>query len=199
MAASNASAGAVEAKKSPQKAGKKSDLSAKVKRVNPGLSRKETDRLAIAFDMFDTDKDGTIGRHDVKLVLQRFTSEGELSPGVDVGIMLEQFQEDYGSENNPSTPRVGFTDFKKTMKRGISQNLEEDMLLKDSFQLFDTDKDGFISQDELKENIAKFDESLTDAEIDEIFREADQNRDGKIDLEEYLGLMDAIGSMSKYQ
>jgi len=192
MAASNASAGAVEAKKSP-------DLSAKVKRVNPGLSRKETDRLAIAFDMFDTDKDGTIGRHDVKLVLQRFTSEGELSPGVDVGIMLEQFQEDYGSENNPSTPRVGFTDFKKTMKRGISQNLEEDMLLKDSFQLFDTDKDGFISQDELKENIAKFDESLTDAEIDEIFREADQNRDGKIDLEEYLGLMDAIGSMSKYQ
>jgi len=85
------------------------------------------------------------------------------------------------------------------MKRGISQNLEEDMLLKDSFQLFDTDKDGFISQDELKENIAKFDESLTDAEIDEIFREADQNRDGKIDLEEYLGLMDAIGSLSKYQ
>jgi len=193
MAASNASAGAVEAKKSPQKAGKK------LKRVNPGLSRKETDRLAIAFDMFDTDKDGTIGRQDVQLVLERFTSDGAISPGVNVGDLLEQFQEDYGSENNPSTPRVGFTDFKKTMKRGISQNLEEDMLLKDSFQLFDTDKDGFISQDELKENIAKFDESLTDAEIDEIFREADQNRDGKIDLEEYLGLMDAIGSLSKYQ
>jgi len=192
MAASNASAGAVEAKKSP-------DLSAKVKRVNPGLSRKETDRLAIAFDMFDTDNDGTIGRQDVKLVLERFTSEGELSPGVDVGIMLESFQADYGSENDPSTPRVGFSDFKKTMKKGISQNLDDDMLLKDSFQLFDTDRDGFISHNELKENLAKFDDTLKDSEIDEIFEQADQNKDGKIDLEEYLGLMDAIGSMSKYQ
>jgi len=149
--------------------------------------------------MFDRDNDGTIGREDVKLVLQRFTSEGELSPGVDLGPMLEQFQEDYGPEIEPTTPRVGFQDFKKTMKRGISQNLDEDMVLKDSFQLFDTDKDGFISRDELRENIAKFDETFTNEEIDQIFTQADTNKDGKIDLDEYLGLMEAIGSMSKYQ
>ena len=50
-----------------------------------------------------------------------------------------------------------------------------DMVLKDSFQLFDTDKDGFISRDELRENIAKFDETFTNEEIDQIFTQADTN------------------------
>jgi len=175
---------------------KQTDLKVKTKepknvlKKRVSLTRQQTDKLHLVFDMFDENKDGTIDRNNVENVLKKFSSTGALSPGVDINLMVEQFKSEDSS--GTSTPRVGFTDFKKTMKRSVSNQLGDDFYLNESFGLFDTDQDGFISLKELQANLPKFDSDFSEKEIERIFDLADANKDGKIDKHEYITLMNSL-------
>lgn len=50
-----------------------------------------------------------------------------------------------------------------------------------SLQVFDRDNNGFISAAELRHVMTSIGEKLTDDEVDEMIREADQDGDGRID------------------
>lgn len=52
-------------------------------------------------------------------------------------------------------------------------------------QVFDRDNNGFISAAELRHVMTSIGEKLTDDEVDEMIREADQDGDGRIDCEFY--------------
>ena len=47
--------------------------------------------------------------------------------------------------------------------------------------MFDRDNNGFISAAELRHVMTSIGEKLTDDEVDEMIREADQDGDGRID------------------
>jgi calmodulin len=49
------------------------------------------------------------------------------------------------------------------------------------FKVFDRDNNGFISAAELRHVMTSIGEKLTDDEVDEMIREADQDGDGRID------------------
>ncbi len=49
------------------------------------------------------------------------------------------------------------------------------------WQVFDRDNNGFISAAELRHVMTSIGEKLTDDEVDEMIREADQDGDGRID------------------
>ena len=61
--------------------------------------------------------------------------------------------------------------------------------LQDIFDQFDKDKDGKISDKELKNAMVSMGQSPTDDEISEMMREVDLNQDGKIDFDEFMILM----------
>ncbi|AWP18776.1 putative calcium-binding protein 5 isoform 6 [Scophthalmus maximus] len=62
--------------------------------------------------------------------------------------------------------------------------------LKDAFREFDIDGDGSITSDELRHAMVKLlGEQTSKNEIDAVVREADNNGDGTVDFEEFVGMM----------
>jgi len=55
--------------------------------------------------------------------------------------------------------------------------------------VFDKDGSGKISKQELKEVMKNLGENLSDQEITEMIREADDNGDGEVDFEEFVKMM----------
>lgn len=55
--------------------------------------------------------------------------------------------------------------------------------LRGAFEVFDQDKNGTISADELRKVLTSIGDDVTDADVDEMLKLADVNGDGSIDCE----------------
>lgn len=55
--------------------------------------------------------------------------------------------------------------------------------IREAFKVFDRDNNGYISAAELRHVMTSIGEKLTDDEVDEMIREADQDGDGRIDCQ----------------
>ncbi len=69
------------------------------------------------------------------------------------------------------------------------KNIPEDEELRQAFKVFDADGNGTISKVELKRVMDMLGEKLSDAQIDEMMKEADLNGDGEIDFFEFKKMM----------
>lgn len=72
------------------------------------------------------------------------------------------------------------TEFLTMMARKMKDTDSEDEI-REAFKVFDRDNNGFISAAELRHVMTSIGEKLTDDEVDEMIREADQDGDGRID------------------
>lgn len=87
---------------------------------------------------------------------------------------------------------IDFDEFLAFLKRSYKEPDEVKMELKKAFQVFDLNKDGFISRAELQSVLTKMGETLTEKEVDEMMEKADKNGDGKIDYDGKLFLVKLI-------
>jgi calmodulin len=77
------------------------------------------------------------------------------------------------------------TEFLTMMARKMKDTDSEEEI-REAFKVFDRDNNGFISAAELRHVMTSIGEKLTDDEVDEMIREADQDGDGRIDCESSL-------------
>jgi len=61
--------------------------------------------------------------------------------------------------------------------------------LKDAFRLYDKDGQGFITTKTLKEILHEIDEGLSDADLDGIIEEVDEDGSGTVDFDEFMEMM----------
>ncbi len=152
------------------------------------LSKEEIQKYKAAFDMIDRDGEGSISAKELHRAMKNFGNEKSLK---EVKEMLSEFDSDHSGE-------VNFEEFvlfiQKTQEEDAgdeqqnektAQEKEEDEILK-AFQTFDKSGDGYLSCNEFRHILMNLGNQFTSKEVDEIFREADVNRDGHIDYKEFI-------------
>ena len=80
------------------------------------------------------------------------------------------------------------TEFLTMMARKMKDTDSEEEI-REAFKVFDRDNNGFISAAELRHVMTSIGEKLTDDEVDEMIREADQDGDGRIDCTAFRSII----------
>ncbi|KAJ3561276.1 hypothetical protein NPX13_g9009 [Xylaria arbuscula] len=83
----------------------------------------------------------------------------------------------YGRKQSDEFGRAEFL----TMMARKMKDTDSEEEIREAFKVFDRDNNGFISAAELRHVMTSIGEKLTDEEVDEMIREADQDGDGRID------------------
>ena len=82
---------------------------------------------------------------------------------------------------------IDFNEFLSMMASKMSGNLDEEW--KTSFKVFDKNSNGYIERDELEQMMIRLGENLTEKEIDAMIKEADSDKDGRVNFKEFLAMM----------
>ena len=131
-----------------------------------------------AFNMFDTNHDGTINSQKI----------GELMRKLGKNPTESQLNQIIGNIAKNGSKQIGFDDFVELMEQKNKENDPEIEII-NMFQIFNKENNGLISNEELFHIIRTFGETLTDEEIREIITEADVDGDGYINYEEFVRMM----------
>jgi len=130
------------------------------------------------FRVFDKNGDGKITKEELKKAL---SSRKVSSSDEDIDRIMGKVDVDGNGE-------IDFEEFCALMSTPI-ETLSPEEEMKEAFRVFDTDGDGVISKEELKQVMQQLDPDMSDADIDDMMHEADTNKDGKIDFNEFKRMM----------
>ncbi|CAD8065242.1 unnamed protein product [Paramecium sonneborni] len=146
--------------------------------VKQNLSRDEVIELKKAFDLFDDDGSGTIDPAELKGAFEELGLRAQNK-------MIYQVLGEIDQDNQGG---FSFDNFIKLAT--AKQNLKETRgSLMRTFNLFDLNREGRITWDELKRVSADLGDDLSDEEIKKIFRKADLNDDGFVTFDDFYNMM----------
>lgn len=131
------------------------------------------------FRDLDRDGNGFIDESELATALRR----------VGLNPSLKEIQSMIGEVDSDGNRKLDFDEFLRYVKHTYKDPDEIRCNLTEAFKIFDANKDGFISREELKAVLTKMGEKLSEKEFDEMVRVADSNGDGRIDYEEYVNMM----------
>ncbi|KAL9316874.1 hypothetical protein ACSQ67_017875 [Phaseolus vulgaris] len=165
--------------------------------IAESLSEEEIAGLREMFQAMDTDNSGAITFDELKAGLRRYGStlkdieirdlmEAQLLTGlicyrfIDPPYLIPLTQAD--------VDKSGTIDYGEFIAATVHLNkLEREEHLIAAFQYFDKDGSGYITVDELQQACAEH--NMTDAFLEDIIREVDQDNDGRIDYGEFAAMM----------
>ena len=146
------------------------------------MTAEQLDELKEAFNLFDKDHDGTITLEELSGVLQALG----IKPVADeLQIMMNSVDLDQNGV-------IDFGEFCELMRTHLyaeGDEPNEDDELTEAFRVFDTNGDGYISEEELKQALLNLGEQLTGSELKDMIKAADKDGNGKIDYAEFVAMM----------
>jgi calcium-dependent protein kinase len=141
------------------------------------LTNDERKQVRDAFIELDTDRSGTISIHEFKKVLEeRFH--------IDDAHVMAAFE----SLDTSHMDEIHYSDFLAAM---VSSRIQlHDDLLKQTFKRFDTQNQGYITKESLRQVLG---ETHDGEDIEHLIEEADTSHDGKIDYDEFIYFLKESG------
>ncbi|CAG2112399.1 unnamed protein product, partial [Medioppia subpectinata] len=137
-------------------------------------------QLRTAFQLFDTNRDGRVNEEEMKSMLNRL--------GISVGDqIIKQLLSEASKTGDGLITESEFTNWLSKIKTHKETDVEED--LKAAFSVFDIDKNGYITKDELKSAMQLMGETITDRDLDQLLSATDIDKDGKINYEEFIKIL----------
>ena len=157
-----------------------------------------------AFDYYDKDKSGDISFNELASLFRSLghsipdseirdmidsiddSGDGAISFDEFINMMVEKFENKEEPKEEPKeeepTPVLRAAPPKK---KGNEIPDDDDEIIK-AFALFDTDKSGTLNKIELRYILTRIGDRFTDAEVDDIFKQADLDGNGEIDYKEFV-------------
>lgn len=140
------------------------------------FSEQEIQELKEAFKMFDKDNSGSISQNELKSTIKQM---GFQCDDQQIDSLMKKLDAD-----NSGT--INFNEFLDLISsftdedEKLDSEQQKDRELKEIFNRFDINKDGYITSDELKITMKDLDEKATDEEINMMIKQADADGDGKV-------------------
>ncbi|XP_052765959.1 calmodulin-A-like [Mya arenaria] len=147
------------------------------KKKESSLTDEQVAEFKMAFSMFDADGGGTITTGELVEVLK---SMGQKITDEDLEEMVNEVDEDGNGE-------IDFDEFLTMMESKLQYKENEDEIL-EAFQVFDNGK-GYISSGDLRDIMKTLGDRMTDEEIDEMLFEANVNKNGLINIQEFVSVI----------
>lgn len=142
------------------------------------LTKEQIAEFKESFDVFDQDGNGNITATELGDVMRKL---GQSPTDEELKSMIADVDAD-------KSGNITFDEF-LTMMGAYSQTSEADKI-ECAFKAFDKDGNGLITRSELKEAMSKLG-GVSDAEIDQMIRNADGDGDGKVNYKEFAKMMAA--------
>merc|ERR550525_1175769 len=148
------------------------------KAKRPELTEEQRAEIKEAFDLFDTDRSGTIDYHELKVAMRALGFDAKKQELIKY---VEQYDRD-------ETGRINFQDFNEILSQQMLDRDPDEEIFK-AFSLFDDDNTGKISLKNLRRVARELGENLSDEEIQAMIDEFDKDEDGEINEEEFAAIM----------
>lgn len=142
--------------------------------------RERYEEIKEAFQVFDKDNDGFITIKELATVMR---SLGHNPTETELLDLIQQYDRD-------GSGTIDFAEFFELMTKKMKDvELEEELI--ETFKVLDRDGNGLLSGHELKAVLGVVGIVLTDAEIDDLIKQADIDCDGVINYQEFVKMMSA--------
>ncbi|XP_022081065.1 calmodulin-like [Acanthaster planci] len=142
------------------------------------LTEQQVAEIREAFKRFDTNGDNTIDSKELATVMK---SLGHNPTEAQLQATMQEVDLD-------GNGRIEFSEFRKMMARRMRLKSTEQKI-RDAFNVFDKNGDGYISAEELNEVMLNLGEKLTEAEINAMIQEVDTDADGKVNYNEFIKVL----------
>lgn len=146
------------------------------------LTEEQRQEIREAFELFDSDKNGLIDAHEVKVAMRALGFDAKKE---EVMRLMDEVCNTRDQHNQPLMDLIGFTDI--MTDKFATRDPRQEMIK--AFQLFDEQNTGKISLRSLRRVARELGENLSDDELQAMIEEFDHDGDGEINLEEFLAIM----------
>eukprot|EP00324_Dicrateria_rotunda_P000404 CAMPEP_0206162400 /NCGR_PEP_ID=MMETSP1474-20131121/9732_1 /ASSEMBLY_ACC=CAM_ASM_001110 /TAXON_ID=97495 /ORGANISM="Imantonia sp., Strain RCC918" /LENGTH=214 /DNA_ID=CAMNT_0053564661 /DNA_START=28 /DNA_END=673 /DNA_ORIENTATION=+ len=135
-----------------------------------------------AFTMFDQDQDNLVSQAELQKAASLFGTQ-----------LTDEEVRDIMKETSSGGGSLTFNDFSKLMGAGLKHQKKNDPEedLKHAFSLFDLDRDGYISPQEMQQALARFGAPLTEREVDQLIGEATLSSERRVSFEVFKTVAEA--------